>query len=55
MTIQPKTPIVIKIRNCVFHENSLTVLIRYYNVKEKKYRDKPSRSEYNRLVTKLSQ
>ena len=46
---------VIQIRNCVFHENSLTVLIRYYNVKEKKYRDKPSRSEYNRLVTKLSQ
>ena len=36
MTIQHKTPIVIQTRNFVFHENSLIILIRYYNVVKKK-------------------
>lgn len=47
-------PKLVRIRNYVFHGNSLTVLVRYHNVKEKKFRDKPTRQSFRKLIKKLS-
>lgn len=47
-------PKLVLIRNCVYHNNSLTILKRYHKVKEKILRDRPSYQSYNSLITKLS-
>lgn len=43
------------IRNYVYHGNSLTVLVRYYNIKRKAFRRKPDRSAYNKLINRLAE
>lgn len=45
--------ILVQVRNCIMHGNSLTVLIRYYDVKTKKLRNRTNRRRYEVLITKL--
>lgn len=40
----------VHIRNCVYHGNSLTILIRYYKVKTKELRSSSDRKKYITLV-----
>ena len=47
-------PKLVQIRNYVFHENSLTVLKRYYDIRTKGFRNKSNRQSYTRLINKLS-
>ena len=44
---------IIQIRNCIMHNNSLTILIRYYSVKEKSLRKDTDRKSYQSLIRKL--
>lgn len=43
----------IQIRNCVMHGNSITVLRRYYDVKNKDLRRREDRRKYDTLIQKL--
>lgn len=45
---------IVLIRNYVFHNNSLTILIRYYKVGTKELRKTSERKEFSRLVKMLS-
>lgn len=45
--------IIAQVRNCVMHENSLTILIRYSNVKDKKLRLQTNRKRYSNVIKKL--
>lgn len=47
-------PKLVLIRNCVYHNNSLTILKRYHKIKEKVLRDRPSYQSYCSLISKLS-
>lgn len=44
---------IIQIRNCVMHGNSLTILVRYYNVKTKSFRKDSDRKSYTNIIKKL--
>lgn len=43
----------IQIRNCIMHSNSLTILIRYYNVKKKLLRTAKDKKRYTKIVDQL--
>ena len=43
----------IQIRNCIMHSNSLTILLEYYNVKEKSFRKSSDRKAYQKIVKEL--
>ena len=43
----------IQIRNCIMHSNSLTILIRYYNVKKKLLRTAKDKKRYTKIIDKL--
>ena len=43
----------IQIRNCIMHSNSLTILLEYYNVKEKSFRKSSDRKAYQKVVKEL--
>lgn len=45
----------VRIRNYVFHGNSLTILVRYKLIKEKKIRRKDEADSIKKLIKKLSQ
>ena len=47
-------PKLVLVRNCVYHNNSLTILKRYYKIKEKVLRDRRSYQSYGSLINKLS-
>lgn len=42
-----------KVRNCVYHGNSLTILIRYYNIKKKELRYSTDKKKYENLIKHL--
>lgn len=42
-----------QIRNCIMHSNSLTILLEYYNVKEKSFRKSSDRKAYQKIVKEL--
>lgn len=44
---------VVSIRNCICHFNSLTILVRYYNIKEKSLRTSSDRKKYLTAINKL--
>lgn len=46
--------VLIQVRNCVIHSNSLTVLIRYYDVKTKTLRNRTNRRRYEVLISNLN-
>ena len=43
----------IQIRNCIMHSNSLTILIRYYNVKNKLLRTAKDKKRYTKIIDQL--
>ena len=46
----------VHIRNCIMHSNSITILIRYYNVKNKSLRkstDKKAKKAYQNIIKNL--
>lgn len=43
----------IQIRNCIMHSNSLTILIRYYNVKKKLLRTAKDKKRYTKIIDQL--
>lgn len=43
----------IQIRNCIMHSNSLTILIRYYNVKKKSLRSAKDKKKYTKIIDQL--
>ena len=43
----------IKVRNCVYHGNSLTILIRYYDIKNKELRYSSDKRKYETLIRHL--
>lgn len=45
--------ILIQIRNCIMHSNSLTILIRYYNVKKKLLRTAKDKKRYTKIIDQL--
>lgn len=45
--------ILVQIRNCVMHGNSLTILIRYYEVKNNQLRENPGKRKYRNVVRHL--
>lgn len=42
-----------KVRNCVYHGNSLTILIRYYDIKNKELRNSTDKKKYETLIKHL--
>lgn len=42
-----------KVRNCVYHGNSLTILIRYYDIKNKELRYSTDKKKYETLIKHL--
>ena len=44
----------IQIRNCIMHSNSLTILLEYYNVKEKSFRKSSDRKAYQKIGNHLA-
>lgn len=42
-----------KVRNCVYHGNSLTILIRYYDIKNKELRYSTDKRKYETLIKHL--
>lgn len=45
--------LLIPIRNCIMHSNSITVLTRYYNIKDKELRSQSDKKRYENLISKL--
>lgn len=43
----------VRIRNCVYHGDSLTILIRYFNVKKKSLRTSTDKRKYETLLKRL--
>lgn len=43
----------IQIRNCIYHNNSLSILVRYYNVREKQFRNDSDKKKYYTLIRHL--
>lgn len=52
-TFDSALPIVVQIRNCVCHGNSLTILCMYYDVKNKSFRSRSDRRRYRNIIKKL--
>lgn len=44
---------IVSIRNCISHNNSLTVLTRYYDIKEKLLRKDSDRRKYKNIIKRL--
>ena len=43
----------VHIRNCIMHSNSITILIRYYNVKNKSLRKSTDKKAYQNIIKNL--
>lgn len=52
-TFEEKLFTLINIRNCVYHNNSLEILIRYYDIKKKDIRNSSDRKSYTNLIKQL--
>ena len=44
---------VVPIRNCVFHNNSLTILKRYFDIKNKLLRTRSDQRKYSNIIKRL--
>lgn len=52
-TFDSVLPVIVQIRNCVCHGNSLTILCMYYDVKNKSFRSRSDRRRYRNIIKKL--
>jgi hypothetical protein len=52
-TFEEKLFTLINIRNCVYHNNSLEILVRYYDIKKKDIRNSSDRKSYTNLIKQL--
>ena len=52
-TFEEKLHIIVGIRNCVYHNNSLEILIRFYNFKNYDLRKSSDQRSYRNIIEKL--
>lgn len=53
-TFESKLYIIVGIRNCICHNNSLEILVRFYDFKRADIRSSSDQKAYKRLIEKLS-